>query len=423
MVITLVRGNNGSMKKNLIIVGVLIALVAIAYFKQTGSSAAVSVNVELAKIEEIKSSILASGTLIYKEQIELRSEVIGQVSEMLVAEGDAVGKDQVLMRLDPRTFNADVEQQEAYVRLQTIAIERQKQELKNISSKWKRNLNLYERKMIGQDAFELIDNQYALAKIDLRSRQESLTQAQATLDKSMDRLEKTVFRSPIDGIATSVDIKLGETAISGTTNIAGSNLITVADPSSILVEVLVDEADIANIKINQDADVFAVAYPDQALKGTVQSIATSAKRSNYRQGLSFTVKILLNTGKEEIDVRPGMSCRAEIFTKIKGETIAVPIEAIVFEDVDNKSSDVETEQDPGSITISASNNLSSTSHVFLLIDGKTVKRNVELGISNDRLQEITSGLEVDDKVIIGPARALSKLKEGESVKEIEKKAA
>ena len=411
------------MKKNLIIVGVLIALVAIAYFKQTGSSAAVSVNVELAKIEEIKSSILASGTLIYKEQIELRSEVIGQVSEMLVAEGDAVGKDQVLMRLDPRTFNADVEQQEAYVRLQTIAIERQKQELKNISSKWKRNLNLYERKMIGQDAFELIDNQYALAKIDLRSRQESLTQAQATLDKAMDRLEKTVFRSPIDGIATSVDIKLGETAISGTTNIAGSNLITVADPSSILVEVLVDEADIANIKINQDADVFAVAYPDQALKGTVQSIATSAKRSNYRQGLSFTVKILLNTGKEEIDVRPGMSCRAEIFTKIKGETIAVPIEAIVFEDVDNKSSDVETEQDPGSITISASNNLSSTSHVFLLIDGKTVKRNVELGISNDRLQEITSGLEVDDKVIIGPARALSKLKEGESVKEVEKKAA
>jgi HlyD family secretion protein len=411
------------MKKNLIIVGVVIALVAIAYFKQSGSSAAVSVNVELAKIEEIKSSILASGTLIYKEQIELRSEVIGRVSEMLVQEGDTVSKNQVLMRLDPRTFNADVEQQEAYVRLQTIAIERQKQELKNISSTWKRNHNLYERKMIGQDAFELLDNQYALAKIDLRSRQESLTQAQATLDKAMDRLEKTLFRSPIDGIATSVDIKLGETAISGTTNIAGSNLITVADPSSILVEVLVDEADIANIEIDQDADVFAVAYPDQALKGSVQSIATSAKRSSYRQGLSFTVKILLNTAEEDIDVRPGMSCRAEIFTKIKGQTIAVPIESIVFEDADNESSDVDAERDSESITIGASNNLSSTSHVFLLVDGKAVKRDVELGISNDRLQEITSGLAVDDKVIIGPARALSKLKEGESVKEIEKKAA
>ncbi|MEZ8132652.1 MAG: HlyD family secretion protein [Neolewinella sp.] len=409
------------MKKNLIIVGAIVALVAIAYLKQTGGSAEVSVNVEQAKIEEIKSSILASGTLIYKEQIELRSEVIGQVSEMLVEEGDRVIKDQVLMRLDPRTFNADVEQQQAYVRIQTIAIERQKQELKNITSKWQRNKNLFERKIIGQDAFELIENQYALARIDLRSREEGLTQAQATLDKAMDRLEKTVFRSPIDGIATSVDIKLGETAISGTTNIAGSNLITVADPSSILVEVLVDEADIANIEIDQSADVFAVAYPDQALKGTVQSIATSAKRSSYRQGLSFTVKILLEV-TADIDIRPGMSCRAEIFTKIKQGTIAVPIEAIVFEDGDDESSDVDTEQDSDSISVRVSDNISSTSHVFLLIDGKAVKRDVELGISNDRLQEITSGLAVDETVVIGPARALSKLKEGDSVKEIEKKA-
>ena len=409
------------MKKNLIIVGVVVTLVAIAYFKQTGSSTAVSVNVELAKIEEIKSSILASGTLIYKEQIELRSEVIGQVSEMLIEEGDKVSKDQVLMRLDPRTFNADVEQQQAYVRIQTIAIERQKQELKNITSKWQRNKNLFERKIIGQDAFELVDNQYALAKIDLRSREEALTQAQATLDKALERLEKTVFRSPIEGIATSVDIKLGETAISGSTNIAGSNIITVADPSSILVEVLVDEADIANIEINQSADVFAVAYPDQALKGHVQNIATSAKRSSYRQGLSFTVKILLDT-TADIDVRPGMSCRAEIFTKIKGDTIAVPIEAIVFEDGDDESSDVDTEQDSDSMSVRVANNISSASHVFLLIDGKAVKRDVELGISNDRLQEITSGLAVDETVVIGPARALSKLKEGDSVKEIEKKA-
>jgi len=392
------------MKKNLIIVGVVVTLVAIAYFKQTGSSTVVSVNVELAKIEEIKSSILASGTLIYKEQIELRSEVIGQVSEMLVEEGDKVSKDQVLMRLDPRTFNADVEQQQAYVRIQTIAIERQKQELKNITSKWQRNKNLFERKIIGQDAFELVDNQYALAKIDLRSREEALTQAQATLDKALECLEKTVFRSPIDGIATSVDIKLGETAISGSTNIAGSNIITVADPSSILVEVLVDEADIANIEINQSADVFAVAYPDQALKGHVQNIATSAKRSSYRQGLSFTVKILLDT-TADIDVRPGMSCRAEIFTKIKGDTIAVPIEAIVFEDGDDESSDVDTEQDSDSISVRVANNTSSASHVFLLIDGKAVKRDVELGISNDRLQEITSGLAVDETVVVGPARA------------------
>ncbi|MBT7374627.1 MAG: efflux RND transporter periplasmic adaptor subunit [Porticoccaceae bacterium] len=407
------------MKKNLIILGVVVALVALAYFKSNSAGEVFQVNLANAEIQEIKSSILASGTLIYKEQVQLRSEVIGQVSEVLIEEGDQVSQGQVLMRLEPRTFAADVEQQAAYVRIQTIAIERQEKQLENIASQWQRNLNLYERKMIGQDAFELIDNQYALAKIDLRSRGEALLQAQATLDKAQERLDKTVFRSPINGVATSVDIKVGETAISGTTNIAGSNLITVADPSSILVEVEVDEADIANIELDQRADIYAVAFPDTALSGVVKTIATSAKRTDRRQGLSFTVKILLD-GNDDIAIRPGMSCRAEIYTNMKGDTVAVPIQAVVFEDETEDSVNLDTEQDEDSVSVGASSVAVSKSFVFIMVDGLVVKREVELGISNDQLQEIISGLEVGEQVITGPARILSKLKEGSTVKEIEK---
>ena len=406
------------MKKNLIILGVVIALVALAYFKSIGSSEALQINVTQAEIKDIKSSILASGTLIYKQQVQLRSEVIGQVSEVLIDEGDSVTKGQILMRLEPRTFTADVEQQAAYVRIQTIAIERQQKQLENISSQWQRNLNLYERKMIGDDAFELIDNQYALAKIDLRSREESLRQAQATLDKAQERLDKTVFRSPINGVATSVDIKVGETAISGTTNIAGSNLITVADPSSILVEVEVDEADIANIELNQRADIYAVAFPDTALSGVVQTIATSAKRTDRRQGLSFTVKILLDASVD-VAIRPGMSCRAEIYTNMKGDTVAVPIEAVVFEDENSDETNLNTEQNSDSLSISSGSESKSKSIVFVMRDGQALKREVELGISNDQLQEIISGVEVGDQVITGPARMLSKIKDGSAVREIE----
>ena len=402
------------MKKKLIIAGVIATLAALAYFKQSGNSDAISVNIAAAKVEEIKTSILASGTLIYKDQVQLRSEVIGQVSELFIEEGDNVSQDQVLMRLDQRSFNADVEQQQAFVRMQTIAIERQKKQLDNTKAKWLRNKNLYERKMIGQDAFELIDNQHDLAKIDLRSRQEALTQAQATLDKALERLEKTVFRSPIDGIATSVDIKIGETAISGTTNIAGSNLITIADPASILVEVQVDEADIANVRLDQDVDVYAVAFPDDALKGQVKTIATSAKRASNREGLSFTVKILLESD-ENIDVRPGMSCRAEIFTKVKGNTIAVPIQSVIFEESEGEGSDVKVRGRRGGVRIGSSGNSTMTSHVFVLIDGKAVKRDVELGISNDELQEVTEGVDLDEDIIIGPSRLLGKLKDGDAV--------
>ena len=397
------------MKKSLIIITVIIGLVSLAYFKKTGKSQSLEVKVQQIEAENIKRSILASGTLVYKEQVQLRSEVIGQVSEMLIEEGEEVTKGQVLMRLEPRTFRADVEQQAAFVRIQKIAIERQQKKIENLKSQWQRKHDLYERKILDRDAYELIDNQYALAKIDLRSRQESLLQAEATLDKAQERLDKTVFRSPINGIATSVDIKQGETAISGTTNISGSNLITLADPSSILIEVQVDEADIANILVGQQADIFAVAFPDDALKGEVQSISTTAKRAQGRQGLSFKVKILL-ADSNTVAVKPGMSCRAEIYTQSKNKTIAVPSESVIFAKQEKqKEDDEETSED-------------NFDHVFVLIDGKAVKRSVELGISNDRLQEIISGIKIGDKVITGPARALGKLKDAQSVKVIDKEA-
>lgn len=401
------------MKKTIIIIAVIVGLVALAYFKKTGKTQAIDVKIEQVKAENIKRSILASGTLVYKQQLQLRSEVIGQVRELLIAEGDKVSKGQILMRLDPRTFKADVKQQEAFVRLQSIAIERQEKQLENLKSQWHRKHDLYQRKILDQDAFELLDNQYELAKIDLRSRQESLLQAQASLDKSKERLDKTVFRSPIDGIATSVDIKEGETAISGTTNISGSNLITIADPSSILIEVQVDEADIADIRIGQNADIFAVAFPDEALKGTVQSIATTAKRAQGRQGLSFKVKILLDEANT-VAVRPGMSCRAEIYTKSKDKALAVPSEAIVFDKQnDNKDED---EADDNK------NDKAETSFVYIMVNNKAIKRKVTLGLSNDRLQEITSGIKAGDKVIIGPARTLSKLKDKQAVKALKKEA-
>ena len=402
------------MKKAIIVISVIAALVALAYFKKAGKEQAVEVKVKVVQAENIKRSILASGTLVYKEQVQLRSEVIGQVREMLIEEGDEVAKGQVLMRLEPRTFKADVEQQEAHVRLQTIAIERQQKQIENLASQWQRKHDLFKLGIIDQDAYELIDNQFSLAKIDLRSREESLLQAQASLDKAQERLDKTVFKSPIDGIATSVDIKKGETAISGTTNISGSNLITLADPSSILIEVQVDEADIANIEVGQEADIFAVAFPDEALKGTVQIIATSAKRAPGRQGLSFTVKILLDDSGA-VAVRPGMSCRAEIFTQTKDKTLAVPSEAIVFSKPE-KSSDDDEDADEDK------KNLDEKSFVYVVNDGKAKKIAVELGISNDRYQEVLTGLKAGDKVITGPARTLGKLKDASLVKVADKEA-
>jgi acetyl/propionyl-CoA carboxylase alpha subunit len=116
--------------------------VGLAYFKKTGKSHAVEVKVQQVQVENIKRSILASGTLVYKNQVQLRSEVIGQVQQVLIEEGDDVTQGQVLMRLEPRTFKADVELQQAHVRISTIAIERQKKQIENLQSQWQRKSDL-----------------------------------------------------------------------------------------------------------------------------------------------------------------------------------------------------------------------------------------------------------------------------------------
>ena len=117
-------------------------------------------------------------------------------------------------------------------------------------------------------------------RVDLRSLQESLAQARAALDQSKSYCCKTLIKSPIDGIVIQVDIKVGETVIAGTTNIPGSTMMVIADPSETLTEVKVDEADIAQVREGQTADIFAAAYPDTPLSGTIQSIATVARQEH-----------------------------------------------------------------------------------------------------------------------------------------------
>ena len=106
------------MKNKILIAAVAFLALLILYFIFSGDESEISVRTKQATSEEIKTSILASGTLIYKDQIELRSEVIGQVSELFIEEGDEVKQDQILMQLDQKTFKADVEEQNAYVRMQ-----------------------------------------------------------------------------------------------------------------------------------------------------------------------------------------------------------------------------------------------------------------------------------------------------------------
>jgi len=393
------------MKKVLIFVllaALLIALPLISKF--TGGKDASQVEVQKVELKLIKSSILASGTLAYREQVQLRPEVIGQVIKLHVAEADHVKKGDLVITLDPKTYQAQVEQAEARVRMQEIAIERQRLLIKTLSDRFERQKAMFDKKLVDEDSYQAIESELSLAKVDLRSLQESLEQARAALNQSEELLGKMRIRSPIDGVVIQIDVKEGETVIAGTTNIPGSTMMVIADPSETLSEVQVDEADIAQVRVGQKADIFAAAYPDTPLSGTVQSIASVAQQTQGQASLSFLVKILLDE-QDELRIRPGMSVRADIYTQTSEETLAVPVQAVLY---DEEPGEEDSDRDRKEKT-----------YVFVMEDGKAVRKDVKTGISSDSDQEISAGLVEGEKVISGPFRVLRKLTDGDPVEEIE----
>lgn len=371
--------------------------------KMTGGPEAKQVEIKAVELKPIRSSILASGTLAFREQVQLRSEVIGQVVELHVKESDTVSRGDRVITLDPESYQAQVDQAAARVRIQEIAMERQRLLISNLEQRHERQESLYQSGLVDEDSFERLENELALAKVDLRSLEESLTQAEAALNQAQEQLEKTRIRSPIDGIVIQIDVKVGETVIAGTTNIPGSTMMVIADPSETLTEVQVDEADIAQVEEGQRADIFPAAHPDTPLAGTVQTIAAVARQEQGQQSLNFLVKILLDE-QEEIRVRPGMSVRADIYTQTSEETLAVPVQTIQYDesDIPDENDVAETEE---------------LTFVFVVEDGTAQRRDVEIGISSDSDQQILSGLTQGEQVITGPFRVFRNLSDGDEVEE------
>lgn len=383
-------------RKLLLILVILALIVLVPLLKgRFGEGNVKEVETESLQVRGIQTSVLASGTLAHEEEVLLSTEEIGKVTAIHVKEGDRVTKGQLLLQIDDEVFQAAVEQNRASVRMQEIAIERQQLRVENLQKQWERKQTIFERKLLDEDAFEIATNELEIAKSDLESSRESLQQSQAQLEQAENRLSKTKAFSPINGVVTSLDIKVGETAISSTTNIPGSSLMTIANPESIHTEVNIDEADIANIQVGQEAMVYAIAHQDQPIKGKVNIIAISAKKAEGAQGLSFLVKIGF-TETPPIKLRPGMSCRAEIFTATKEEVPAVPVQAILVDEDRTKN---------------------NTSY-FVFVDkaGKAVKTEVKVGISDDAYQQIKSGVATGDSIIIGPDSVLQQLKDGDKVK-------
>jgi HlyD family secretion protein len=218
--------------RRLIVAIVLVAGFGVLLYAQSRRSGGSDFQVEVAAAErgELADTTLASGNLVYAEQIQLRPEVTGRVAEVLVEEGQTVRKGDLMVRLDPTAFQAELDSATAGVHGAGIDIESRRAQLREATRKLDRQRQLVERRLVAKDTFEQLQSEKDIAQIAVRAAEQLLRQQQARLDLARNQLDRSVFRAPIDGLVVSVDVKPGETVIAGTVNIVGSSLIGSSAP-------------------------------------------------------------------------------------------------------------------------------------------------------------------------------------------------
>jgi HlyD family secretion protein len=384
------------MKKWLALAVIVLLISVPVALRVTRGGEAKQVDFEKVSLRQLSPSILASGTLAYESEVKLVSEVIGRVQKVFVKEGDFVKQGDLLLRLDPATWNADIAQLEAALRQSQLNIERQRVNVDTTTAKWKRYQSLKDRGVVDANTYEEVAAQHELAEVELNTSREQLSQTQAQLAQSRERLAKTEFRSPIAGKVTAVYIEAGETAVPSATSIAGSDLMVVADTTSLYAEVNVDETDIARVDVGQGAKIVPAAFPDKSWTGTVEQVAISP-RQNAGQSKSYSVKIQL-APRADIQFHPGMSCRAEISTRASdaAATLAVPVQAVNYEESEDKK-------------------VKTKASVFVARGETVQKRSVETGAADDAYIEIRKGVQAAEEIVTGPAKVLRFLRDGDRV--------
>ena len=376
----------------------VVAVVAVPLIvKKARGTSATEVELAVVAAQDVQPSILASGVLAFRNEVNLTAEVTAKVRTILIKEGDTVTQGQTLLLLDPEIYNNAIEREQASLRQSRIGIERQRDLVALRQKTYERSRVLAEQRLIDRARLDEDRNQLDLARADLRTSEESLLQAESVLNDAREQRARTEIRSPITGRVVSLPIKVGETAVPSTSAFAGAQLMKIADTSEIIAELKVDEADIAKIDIGQRAEVFAAAYPDTALKSTVEQIALAPTIEGQGRAYKVTVRLV---APADLKLRSGMSVRSNIFLGDGQRKPAVPVEAVVIE---SEGKDA------------------AKRYVWLSRDGKAAKVEVQTGVSDDRWETVLKGVAAGDTVIVGPTKSLRLLREGEPV--IQKKAA
>ena len=400
-------------------VAVLATLVVLGIRKGDGDKG-VEVYAEEAARRDIAEVVKASGEIDPRVKVNLSSPLIAKIERMYVEEGQQVRAGQPVLDLEKEAFTAERDQWAAQLRSAETAVRRAEVNLADARNKLARARNLSAGGILSREQLEASELQETSARLGLDEAREAVRQARANLDKARDDLSKTTIYSPLSGTVIKLNAEEGEVVVSGTMNNPASVIGTIADLSEILARVDVDETEVVDVDLGQEAVLKVDALPGKEYHGKVVEVGSSGvTRTNQPDVTFFEVKVLLADPDQAL--RPGMSVRAEIRADAHAQALVVPIQSVVerppLETADTAEG-AAAGQDAGAARNAGAGDDADreVKVVFVVADGKARQRPVETGLSNETHVEIVAGLKPGEQVVTGPYRTLRDLDDGDAVR-------
>lgn len=420
----------------IIIIGVALVIIVIG-FKIANGNKPTEVYTEHALVKDIIEIVSATGKVQPETELKISSDVSGEITEMMVKEGDQVKKGTLLCRIRPDLYvsafervNASVNTTKANLQSAQAQLEQARAALANNESVFNRNKKLLSQNAISQQDFEAVKAQYEGAKANVlaleagvNAGQFNIQSSEAALKEANTNLEKTYIYSPVDATVSKLSVEKGERVV-GVSGMAGTEILRLANLNEMEVSVEVNENDIIKVHKNDTALIEVDAYMDKKFKGIVTEIANSANSSGISidQVTNFVVKIrmlresygYLVNQKNLIPFRPGMSASVDIQTRRVSKVVAIPIQAVTTRNADSLMNESEFEdRDLKVKNDNEEKELKKTEekikeYVFLLDNGMSKRAEVVTGIQDNDYIEIVSGLKKGQEVICGPYSAVSR---------------
>ncbi len=445
-------------KSNKLLYILLAVVVVLVLFSIVGKSmgwigkpAAITVETATAKKASIIEKVSASGDVQPQVEVTISPDVPGEIIELNVKEGDAVEPGQLLLKIRPDNFQsalarvkANMNQEQANLAQTRAQLAAAEARFTQVKADFERNKQLLEEKVISQADYETAQANYQTSAQELESAKQNvqaaifrLESSRASVKEAEENLSLTNVYAPMGGTISKLSVEQGERVV-GTSQMAGTEMMRIADLNRMEARVNVNENDIIRVTIGDTAiiDVDAYSYLKKKFTGVVTEIANTANTKASQDAVTeFQVRIkILNESYQDLikedpkssaPFRPGMTASVEIITNKKNGVLSVPLAAVTTrntaqisspEDIDNNE-EVEGDEAPSTEQTSITNREGEMKEVVFVKEGDIAKRvEVVTGISDYQNIEIVSGLEEGAEVISGPFSVVSKrLKDGDVV--------